>query len=266
MDPDPVTRELYEHALKSPASARSRTGVARLRGSCATPIVGREREWKQLLDCWQSVERGRSHLAVIMGEPGIGKSRLAGELYDWCASRRDSAVARARCYAAQGQLAYAPIAEWLQAKALRAAFSRLPGAQIAELGRVLPEVLSDDPAMPRPLPINESWERRRFFDALHAAFAHAPHPLLLVIDDLQWSDSDTIDYLLTMLRSNEVGSLLVVATMRAEETDRGHPATRLRHALATIGQITEVPLLPLNASELGPSPSRLPATKSPKTI
>ena len=75
-------------------------------------------------------------------------------------------------------------------------FRTWPAPSSTELARVLPEILGDDPAMPRPMPINESWERRRFFDALHAAFAHAPHPLLLVIDDLQWCDPDTIDYLL----------------------------------------------------------------------
>ena len=247
VDPDPVTRELYERALKSGSSTAAKPAAPPVAAASAMPIVGREREWKQLLDCWRSVESGKSHLAVIMGEPGIGKSRLAEELYDWCASHHDGAAARARCYAAQGQLAYAPIAEWLRTGPLRTGSSQLPQAQLEELVRVLPEILADDPAMPRPRPMRESWERRHFFEALHAAFGYAPHPLLLVIDDLQWCDPDTTDYLLALFRSNQAGNILVLATIRPEETDRNHPATRLRVELARLGQATEIPLLPLNA-------------------
>lgn len=249
VDPDPVTRELFQRALKSTTPAAATTPVAPVAAASAAALVGRERDWKQLLSCWRSVERGNSHLAVIMGEPGIGKSRLAEELYDWCAPRHDGAVARARCYAAQGQLAYAPIAEWLRAKPLRAACPHLPHRQLEELVRVLPEILTDDPAMPRPRPMNEGWERSHFFEALHAAFAHAPHPLLLVIDDLQWCDPETIDYLLSMFRSNQAGKVLMVATIRSEETDRNHPATRMRLELSRLAQVTEIPLLPLSAQE-----------------
>src|SRR5262249_30750853 len=78
---------------------------------------------------------------------------------------------------------------------------------------------------------------------------HAPHPLLLLIDDLQWCDPDTLDYLDALFRSRHAGNVLVVATLRPEETDRSHPATRLRHELARAGQSTEIPLLPLNDEE-----------------
>ncbi|MBZ5593339.1 MAG: AAA family ATPase [Acidobacteriia bacterium] len=249
VDPDPVTRELYQRALKSEASTAVKTAAPPSAAASAMPIVGREREWKQLLDCWRLVESGKTHLAVIMGEPGIGKSRLAEKLYDWCASHHDGAVARARCYAAHGQLAYAPIAEWLRTGPLRKGSSQLPRTQLEEVVRVLPEILADNPSIPRPRPLTESWERRHFFEALHATFGHAPHPLLLVIDDLQWCDQDTIDYLHALFRSNQAGNLLVLATMRPEETDRNHPATRLRVELARARQVTEIPLEPLSAPE-----------------
>jgi DNA-binding SARP family transcriptional activator len=249
VDPDPVTRELYQRALKSEAGAAAKTIAPPIADATALPLVGREREWKQLLASWRAAMAGKTHLTVIMGEPGIGKSRLAEELYVWCASHHDGAVARARCYAAHGQLAYAPIAEWLRAGPLRAGSAQLPETQLEELVRVLPEILADHPAMARPRPLNENWERRNFFEALHAVFAHAPHPLLLLIDDLQWCDQDTIDYLHALFRSNQARNILVLATLRPEETDRNHPASRLRMELARAGQMTEIPLQPLNATE-----------------
>jgi DNA-binding SARP family transcriptional activator/predicted ATPase len=249
VDPEPATRELYQQALKSEASPAAGSTAPPASAANAMPIVGREREWKQLLDCWSLVANGKTHLAVIMGEPGIGKSRLAEELYDWCSSHENATVARARCYAAHGQLAYAPIADWLRSPALRTGFSRLPKNQFEELVRVLPEVLADDPALSPRRPFNENWQRRHFFEALHTAFGEASRPLLLMIDDFQWCDQDSIDYLHALFRPSRAGNILVLATIRPEETDRNHPATQLRLELARDGNITEIPLQPLSASE-----------------
>ena len=104
-------------------------------------------------------------LAVIAGEPGIGKSRLADELYHWCAAR-SAPVARARCYAARGQLAYAPIEDWLKSEPLRAVTARLSPAQLAEIARVCPSVLAEHPGVEPPRPLTDSWQRRHFYEAL----------------------------------------------------------------------------------------------------
>ena len=78
-------------------------------------------------------------MAVISGEPGIGKTRLADELYQSCV-RQGHAAARSRCYAGQGQVAYAPVAEWLRSDAIRAGWTSLGPQQLAELARLLPEI------------------------------------------------------------------------------------------------------------------------------
>jgi DNA-binding SARP family transcriptional activator len=250
VDPAPATRELYTRALQSDAPEPVKTPRPAATAD-AIRMVGRQNEWKQLLDCWRSVESGESRLAVITGEPGIGKTRLAEALYERCAAT-GRAAARARCYAAHGRLAYAPVAEWLRAQPLRAAVSQLPQVHAAHLARLLPEILAGE-SQPQRLQAAESWERRFFFEALHAAFRDAPHPLLLFLDDLQWCDVDTIDYLHALFGSSEARRILVVATLRSEETGRDHPATRLRSELARSGQVTEIPLAPLSdveASEL----------------
>ena len=102
-------------------------------------LVGREREWQQLVSAWQAAVEAGPVVAIISGEPGIGKSRLADELYQSCI-RQGHTAARTRCYAGQGQVAYAPVAEWLRSDAVRAGWTNLAPQQIAELARLVPEI------------------------------------------------------------------------------------------------------------------------------
>ena len=246
VEPSEATRELFQHALKDDTSTVTAPAPPRLADAPA-PLIGRKQEWDRLVARWNQRTDG-ARLTVIPGEPGIGKSRLAEELY----SRRERAggsVARARCYAAQGRLAYAPVAEWLRSAPLRAACAQLPQSQLAELARVLPEILAEHPDMPRPRPLTESWERRHFYDALNAAFARAGKPLLLLIDDLQWCDPDTFEWLHSLFRAELPGGAMVLATVRPEETGRDHPFTRLLSDLLQSGQAEEIALAPLSAEE-----------------
>ncbi|HMN30743.1 MAG TPA: hypothetical protein PKE45_21500, partial [Caldilineaceae bacterium] len=102
------------------------------------------------------------------GEAGIGKTRLAEELATW-AGRQGIRTARTRAYAAEGALAYAPVAEWLRTDALRAGWHRLDAVWLTELARILPELLVEQPRLPRPEPLSESWQRKRLFEALARA-------------------------------------------------------------------------------------------------
>ncbi len=116
---------------------------AELPPSAATrplPMVGRKQEWERLLGCWRRVTDGAPHFALIIGEPGAGKSRLAEELFEFCSRNPNWSTARARCYFAQGQLAYGPVSEWLRAEPLRRVRVHLPKPQLGELARVLPEL------------------------------------------------------------------------------------------------------------------------------
>jgi len=114
---------------------------------------------------------------------------------------------------------------------------------------VLPEILAENPSIPRPAPLTESWQRRHFYDALNAAFAKAAKPLLLVIDDLQWCDQDSFEWLHSLFRAELGGGVMVVGTVRSEETDRSHPFTRLWGELRQSGQAEEIELLPLDETE-----------------
>jgi DNA-binding SARP family transcriptional activator/predicted ATPase len=246
--PEAATRELFDQVLRSESTGAARAELPPTIAESPSPMVGRRKEWETLVECWRGTTRGGARLVLIEGEPGIGKSRLAEELYEWC-SHQEGGVARARCYSAYGRLAYAPIAGWLRSEPLSAACSQLAPTQLAELARVLPEILSQHPSIQRPHPLTESWERRHFYAALNAAFGKARGPLLLLIDDLQWCDPDSFEWLHSLLRSDSTSRILVVGTVRPEETGRTHPLAGLLSDLRQTGQVVELPLSPLTAEE-----------------
>ena len=82
------------------------------------PLVGREKELAQIVQSWRTVlAGGEPHLVLLRGEAGIGKTRLIEELLQW-ASRQGFVNANTRCYAAEGDLAYAPAIDWVRAHSL----------------------------------------------------------------------------------------------------------------------------------------------------
>jgi DNA-binding SARP family transcriptional activator len=238
VDPSAATREAYERLL----GAESQPSPTVPTTTAFSPLVGRDREWTQMLQAWRAVAAGGDpHVVMLRGEPGIGKTRLAEDLLQW-AARQGIATANARCYSAEGQLAYAPVTAWLRAHPL------MPPEDVwlTELARLLPEVLAQRPDLPRPVPLTEAWQRQRLFEALSRALLGISQPLLLTIDDLQWCDRDTLEWLHFLVRFDRQARLMIVGTYRPEEIGDSHPLLRLLQALRLDGQVTEVDLPPLD--------------------
>jgi DNA-binding SARP family transcriptional activator len=243
LEPSPATREAYEHllhadALPAPPSAVPAGVVA------VSPLVGRHQEWARLREAWQTASAGRPRFALVAGETGIGKTRLAEELVQW-AVRQGIATATARCYAAEGELVYAPVAAWLRARPL----PQLEPVWRSEIARLLPELLVEQPDLSPPGPLTEAWQRQRLFEALARAILGASQPLLLLIDGLQWCDRETLEWLHYLLRFDPQARLLVVGTCRLEELEEDHPLASLLRALRRDEQLTEIELGPLDEAE-----------------
>jgi len=223
-------------------------------------LVGRQQEWQTLRTAWQSIAQRQAHFCLIRGEAGIGKTRLAEELLAW-AERQGIATARTRSYAAAGGLAYTPVIEWLRSEALQTALAALDNIWLTEVARLLPELLFERPALPHPEPQDHSgrnrWQRQKLFDALGRSFVADRRPKLLIIDDLQWCDPDTMEWLRYLLhfvqqvatRPHRLVQLLVVGTARMEEIDGAHPLSALLLDLHSTGQVTEIKLGPLSSAE-----------------
>src|SRR4029453_5282017 len=208
------------------------------------PLVGRQSEWHMLLHAWRTAAAGQTRLLVIRGEAGIGKTRLAEELVDWSRLNNVTAVT-ARCYAGEGRLAYAPIATWLRDDALRPALTQLDPAWMTDVARLRPEFLTLRPHVPAPARQLESWQRLGFFEALSQAF-RAAAPLVLVVDDLQWADGDTIEWVHYFMRSTSGTRCLVGGTVRAEEEQDNPPLERLLGHLHRDDLLATIALGPLD--------------------
>src|SRR5258707_6874618 len=254
-EPSEVTRAVYESLLQSDTSPETQTGPLTLRGTAA-PLLGRKAEWRQLQEEWRNKaaggipvsQTGCPNIVILSGEAGIGKTRLAEEMEAWV-GRQGMATASAHCYGAEGRLAYAPVTAWLRAEAVQTGLSALDPAWLTEIARLVPEVLVTRPKLPRPAPMTEGWQRQHFFEALARAVLSARQPLLLLLDDLQWCDDETLQWLHYLLRFEPGARLLLVGTVRAEETLPGHPLVALLAALQREGLVTEMALGPLTATE-----------------
>lgn len=245
VEPSPETLAAYQRLvmLDMPqVSARAGSGVP------AQPeLVGRDVEWKALVDGWNGAVEGGLTLALIQGDAGIGKSRLIEEFSRW-ARAQGAPVLTARSWAAEGSLAYAPVTAWLRSEPLRPLLDSLDDVWLSEISRLLPELLADHPGLPGPAPMRESWQRQRLFQALARAVGTARAQPLLVLDDANWADSDTLEWLHFILRT-AAATGFVILSARAGEVESNRSLAALVSDARDRAELLEFDLGPLSEAE-----------------
>ncbi|NNE13151.1 MAG: AAA family ATPase, partial [Ilumatobacter sp.] len=224
--------------------------------TAVSAVVGRAHELALLRDEWLRAQDTGARLVVVTGEPGVGKSKLAEELGRMVRSE-GHAVAAARAYEAAGRLPWGPVVDLLRSDALRGSIETLDGVWRTEIARLLPELVETTEARPPDQP-GDIAQRRRLFDAVNRSILGDDRPRLLIVDDLQWCDSETIELIGFVVRSGVSAPVLIVGTLRSEEVPPDHPVNSLLDALAREQAVTRVPLEPLDepatatlASQLG---------------
>jgi predicted ATPase len=126
---------------------------------------------------------------------------------------------------------------------------RLADVWLTETARLVPELLAERPELPRPEPMIELGQRQRFFEALARGVLAAPPPLLFLIDDLQWCDQETLQWLHFLLRFEPRKRLLIMGAVRREELVPSHPVAEWLVQLRSEGRVIELALDSLDAAE-----------------
>ncbi|MDT7596589.1 MAG: hypothetical protein QOJ06_2135 [Pseudonocardiales bacterium] len=251
VDPSPRTEQCYLRALRLGPTAT--TGQLPLPAVLARPergrFVGRDVELGRL----RQLLTERRHLALVTGEPGIGKTRLAFQ-YAQAAHAAGASVLCGRCDE-ERITPYQPFVQALRqliASQPPDVVAALTGLWASDLARLLPELAERLQDLPAPIAAEPDTQRYRLFEGVAATLdAQARRaPLLLLIDDLQWADRPTLLLLGHLLRSTESVTLLVVATCRDGEVAAEHPLTALLADLHRDELVTRLPLGSLTVAEV----------------
>ncbi len=186
-------------------------------------FVGRGPQLERLWTCWTDSRAGRTRLAVLVGDPGVGKTRLASQLAEQ-AHDEGAAVLYGRADS-EALLPYQPFAEALHHLVAHAGrdFSASAERELAILSRIFPDL--GPPVSATSVPVDQDSLRYQVFEAVVSLLTRAGEtwPVLLVLDDLHWADKPTLLLLLHVLRRAEGTRMLVVATSRPVDQRGDHP-------------------------------------------
>jgi len=212
-------------------------------GRVSSPrFIGRREELAALDAAVAQAHAGRGTVVLVAAEAGVGKSRLISEFAD----RTDATVAIGECLPlGEGELPYAPIVGALRSLARQR--PALLGAAHEDVAALLPELSIAGDAVP----VGER-SQGRLFEQLLALLTGAARkaPLALVVEDFQWGDRSTRDFLAFLVRAARREPIVLVVTYRNDELDRRHPLQPSVVELERSGRAVRLELAPFTRSEL----------------
>jgi DNA-binding NarL/FixJ family response regulator len=201
------------------------------------PLIGRDATLTDLVGRGERAAAGNGGLALLAGEAGVGKTRLA-----LAALERLRLPVLVGAGSEGGTAPYGPLLDVLRA------FQRFDPGGLDDLGRnrehlalLLPE-LGETAADADRFAIAAAV--RAGFTALGSA-----EPAAVLLDDLQWADEATLDLLPALAETASEAALFVVGAYRSDELPRGHALRRARTALRRARRLHELPVEPLDAGE-----------------
>ena len=191
---------------------------------------------RQALD---DASAGRGHLVMLVGEPGIGKTRTATELAAY-ARTRGFQVYWGWCYEEEGAPPY-----WLWIQAMHSCVHQQAADQLrsqmgpgaGDIAEVIPDLRSKLPDLEPPPSLEPEQARFRLFDSITTFLKNASlsGPLMLVLDDLHWADKPSLLLLQFLARYLSDNRLFILGCYRDVELSRQHPLAE------TLAQLSREP-------------------------
>lgn len=210
-------------------------------------LIGRVAELHQLEANLRAARSGEFRLVLLVGEAGIGKTRVLDEFLDR-AQREDVLVLAGACLPLESAtLPYAPIVDALHELVHAtppAELDALLGPARGDLARLLPELAADAPPVPDGSPATEREARPRFFEHLLGFLerAAASRPIVLALEDVHWADVASRDLLRFLVRGLRRSPVLVTLTMRTGEPLRAVAGPNFPAELARVGGAVRIEL------------------------
>jgi DNA-binding SARP family transcriptional activator len=257
-EPEAETRTLYQELLRrsvdavQPLDARGSQRSPPVRElepappefpAAETPLYGRQAELGRLGQMLDEAMRGHGHIATVVGEAGIGKTRLVSALAA-DALTRGCRVLIGRCHESDSILPFGPWVDACRGSAVSSdeeVLGALHPTRRAELARLLPE--AGRAGLPRTsesaLPLFES------VAGLIEQVA-ARQPLVVVLEDLHWADEMSLRLLAFVSRRVPAWTALLVGTAREEELVEASLARRTLEDLSRAPQAAPIVLSPLS--------------------
>lgn len=224
-------------------------------------LYGREQELQQLLHLFEQAVEGHTRFCLVHGYSGVGKSALVNEI-DRYQVRERGFLVQSKFDQFQHGDAYSALATTFRAlvqQVLLEPEAKLAtwrerlidalgpnGALVLELVPELILIIGEQPPVPE-LPPAESRNRLQLvLNDFLRVFAAEGHPVVLFLDDLQWSDTPTLDLLRRIVTSREQSHLLLIGAYRSNEVGPGHPLALLLEDLGNHRRLHEIPVWPLD--------------------
>jgi tetratricopeptide (TPR) repeat protein len=253
IEPEPQTKALYQEILRARPHHRAAvvdTGAPRMErvvaGGLDSTTFGRADELAQLDEALAGAVAGTGRVIAILGEAGIGKSRLVAEAAAG-AARRGVTVLVGRSYASEQILPFGP---WVDALRARVAedtelLERLGPGLRAELARVMPEVAATPPAGAGAADVH------RVFESVAQVVERlgGRRPLLIVLEDLHWADELSARLVAFIGRRLRDRPVLLLGTARDDELADAPALRQALDDLARDGCLATLSLGPLSRAD-----------------
>jgi class 3 adenylate cyclase len=229
----------------APAHLASSLPGALTASDAELPFSGRAAATSELDQAWSDAQRSGPRLAMIAGEPGVGKTRLVSEF-----ARRAWEAGAIVLLGRADEHVDAPYGPWREAmrSLVRAAPDEVLAAHVADFGgalaRLVPELSRRVDGVPAPAESDPDTERLMLFEAVAALLVSASEAasVVLVLDDVHWADRSSLLLLLHLLRLDRPAAVLVVATYRDTDVDRSHALSTVLADLRRLRSATRISL------------------------